>query len=379
MCWITKFNYVSGEEECLSKTMGIFEVLSICALLCSSDVIAAIAMISYSDQPKLFSIVYGEGVFNDIVSIILFNTVQGYQGVTFEFGASTVFSIAGEFIILGLVSILIGLAGGVISSLMFKWCRFLCHSAITETLLLLIVAMLCYFISETMEKSSIISLLTCGICMAHYTWYNLSPQGKTISSITISIFGSAAESFVFAYIGLCTFTYTRWEEGEVAPTEPSAYPWSVTFIVVMCVIIIVGRIVAVWTAHGLVSMCSKSPDVTFKELLFITYGGMIRGAIAFGLVLKIPDVAVGEPNHFKERGVVVTTTLACVIFTTVVFGSFMPIVQKLLVAPAAPEIDADLREQLVDKHNGDQSSPGTASFEGDERNKELGDSSVNES
>ena len=29
--------------------MGIFEVLSICALLCSSDVIAAIAMISYSD------------------------------------------------------------------------------------------------------------------------------------------------------------------------------------------------------------------------------------------------------------------------------------------------------------------------------------------
>jgi solute carrier family 9 (sodium/hydrogen exchanger), member 6/7 len=75
MCWITKFNYVSGEEECLSKTMGIFEVLSICALLCSSDVIAAIAMISYSDQPKLFSIVYGEGVFNDIVSIILFNTV----------------------------------------------------------------------------------------------------------------------------------------------------------------------------------------------------------------------------------------------------------------------------------------------------------------
>ena len=88
---------------------------------------------------------------------------------------------------------------------------------------------------------------------------------------------------------------------------------------------------------------------------------------------------MGEPSHFKERGVVVTTTLACVIFTTVVFGSFMPIVQKLLVAPAAPEIDADLREQLVDKHNGDQSSPGTASFEGDERNKELGDSSVNES
>ena len=75
LCWITKFDSVQQIDVCLKETMGIFEVLSICALLCSSDVIAAIAMISYSDQPKLFSIVYGEGVFNDIVSIILFNTV----------------------------------------------------------------------------------------------------------------------------------------------------------------------------------------------------------------------------------------------------------------------------------------------------------------
>jgi sodium/hydrogen exchanger-like protein 6/7/sodium/hydrogen exchanger 8 len=61
-----------------SVKIGIemFEILSICSLLCSSDVIAAISMINYNDQPKLFSIVYGEGVFNDIVSIILFNTVS---------------------------------------------------------------------------------------------------------------------------------------------------------------------------------------------------------------------------------------------------------------------------------------------------------------
>jgi NhaP-type Na+/H+ or K+/H+ antiporter len=62
-------------EKDVPLDMGIFEILSVCALLCSSDVIAAISMISYSDQPKLFSIVYGEGVFNDIVSIILFQTV----------------------------------------------------------------------------------------------------------------------------------------------------------------------------------------------------------------------------------------------------------------------------------------------------------------
>lgn len=113
----------------------------------------------------------------------------------------------GKFIYLALASILIGLGGGILSSLLFKYFRFLTHSAITETLCLMIFAFICYFISEALKMSGIISLLTCGVTMAHYTWYNLSPQGKTISSVTFSIFGSGAEAVVFSYIGLCTFTY----------------------------------------------------------------------------------------------------------------------------------------------------------------------------
>ena len=55
---------------------------------------------------------------------------------------------------------------------------------------------------------------------------------------------------------------------------------------------------------------------------------MIRGAIAFGLVLKIPN-----DGTFKERGYVVTTTLAVVIFTILFFGTFMPVAQAVLVPP----------------------------------------------
>ena len=71
--FLSKIEHSTGKKVQVELTM--FQILSICSLLCSSDVIAAISMISYNDQPKLFSIVYGEGVFNDIVSIILFNTV----------------------------------------------------------------------------------------------------------------------------------------------------------------------------------------------------------------------------------------------------------------------------------------------------------------
>lgn len=142
-----------------------------------------------------------------------------------------------------------------------------------------------------------------------------------MSSVAISITGSAAESFVFAYMGLCTFTYSKHDNA------PGKYPWSISFIGIMTAIIIVGRFIAVWTAHGIFKACCKMKDVDVSELLFITYGGMIRGAIAFGLVLKIdPTVNSKGETEFKERGCIITTTLACVIITTVGFGSFMPMV-----------------------------------------------------
>jgi len=44
--WLTKKD---PDGNSVALDMGMFEVLSICALLCSSDVIAAISMISYTD------------------------------------------------------------------------------------------------------------------------------------------------------------------------------------------------------------------------------------------------------------------------------------------------------------------------------------------
>ncbi len=54
------------------------EIMLMCSLLCSSDVIAAVSLLDPKSQPKLFSLVFGEGIINDAVSIILFNTVNDF-------------------------------------------------------------------------------------------------------------------------------------------------------------------------------------------------------------------------------------------------------------------------------------------------------------
>ena len=50
---------------------------------------------------------------------------------------------------------------------------------------------------------------------------------------------------------------------------------------------------------------------------------MIRGAVAFGLVLRIDD-------SIANRSVIVTSSLVLVIFTTVFMGSTVSSVQRLL-------------------------------------------------
>jgi NhaP-type Na+/H+ or K+/H+ antiporter len=76
--WLEMWAYdgATGKWEILK--MEAREIILMSSLLCSSDVIAAVSLVSYEKEPKLFSIIFGEGITNDAVSIILFNTVLKY-------------------------------------------------------------------------------------------------------------------------------------------------------------------------------------------------------------------------------------------------------------------------------------------------------------
>ena len=98
---MTNYYALSNPDVIVETTIGVqnpmpvqvdtMQILLITALLCSSDVVAAVSIVDYSKQPKLYSCTFGEGVVNDIVSIILFNTILGLQEVTFS--ATTPFLI----------------------------------------------------------------------------------------------------------------------------------------------------------------------------------------------------------------------------------------------------------------------------------------------
>ena len=72
---MNKYNPVIGQWS--EWKLDLASTLYMCAILSSSDIIAAVTLVSEEEQPKLFSIILGEGLFNDAVAIILYQTFKG--------------------------------------------------------------------------------------------------------------------------------------------------------------------------------------------------------------------------------------------------------------------------------------------------------------
>ena len=238
---------------------------------------------------------------------------------------------------LGVISISMGVIFGFFQALLFKKARFLTASPITEMFVMLGMSMSCYFLTNLIkitgvEMSGIIALLTAAICNGHYTWYNLSPQGRATSAVTVAFLGGMMEAAVYSYIGIALY---------------SSIPgwWSWNFILLEFLIIVVFRIIGVIGTFYTARLCCKRKTIKFNELLFVCYGGMIRGAIAFALVLKIEvqdncgiDPVTGIKSmtgcYTKDNyELVISTTLMIVMISTLLFGTFMKPVQNILIPP----------------------------------------------
>ena len=89
-------------------------------------------------------------------------------------------------------------------------------------------------------------------------------------------------------------------------------------------IVILGRFGGTLGLIGLLRLCGYNSGIRWSEVFFIGYAGLIRGAIAFGLVLRIDG---GDVEH---RSVIVTTCLTLVVFTTVFFGATVGSMQAYL-------------------------------------------------
>lgn len=89
------------------------------ATICATDSVASLTLLDSDRFPKLFSVVFGEGMVNDAVSIILFKAITEIS-VDKGFVWYVPFELIGRFLKNCVLSLLVGMSVGLISTVIFK-------------------------------------------------------------------------------------------------------------------------------------------------------------------------------------------------------------------------------------------------------------------
>lgn len=286
------------------------DIFLFAAVISATDAVAALTFIHEDTEPKLFAILFGEGVVNDAVCIVIYSIVREFSMSGKPFTASAAMGMVGTFLNLFICSFILGLGIGIIGSIFLKKLKKYNIGRVAECALIVLLAYLSYILTEQLKLSPIIALLFNGIFNSHYSFYNLSFQAREESSVLSRVLSGLAEAFIFTYLGLTAIHYFS-----------VAFSWS--FMLFELITVVSGRFISVYGICFIMELFKvRSFNLSWSERGIMGCSGTIRGAIAFGLSISI------QSNKPLNRDILLSTTLSLVFISTVVFGALMPYVIK---------------------------------------------------
>eukprot|EP00455_Lapot_gusevi_P017399 TRINITY_DN1927_c0_g1_i5.p2 TRINITY_DN1927_c0_g1~~TRINITY_DN1927_c0_g1_i5.p2 ORF type:complete len:566 (-),score=199.10 TRINITY_DN1927_c0_g1_i5:224-1921(-) len=286
----------------LNKSNAL-EALLFGSLISATDPVATLTILGSPNigAPQLlYSLVFGEAVLNDAVAIVLYKTFEGFLHV--EFTNATIFYAFTKFLFISVGSVFLGFLVALLCAFLFKKSRGLKKLAHFEITLTLMFAYGSYFAAELCGLSGIMALFFCGIALAHYNYFNLSHHTQHTTHGFFKSIAQICDTFVFAYLGITIGV-------SIDPESGYFLTWNVPLIFITLGLILVGRMANVFPLAWIVNRFRSKP-ITMPMQCAMWYAGL-RGAIAFALSLQVPTA------HGSE---IVTTTLAIVVFTTIVCG-----------------------------------------------------------
>lgn len=251
------------------------EILLFSSVIAATDTVAALTFIKEENEPKLFAILFGEGVINDAVCIVLYGIIRDFTNSNQEFTSKTPFKMLGSFFNMIVYSLMVGAAVGCLSSVFLKKLKHIKLNRVQECSVIIFFAFISYTLTEEMGLSPIIALLFTGIFMSHYTFYNLSFQAREESSVVSRIMSNIAEAFVFTYLGLTVI-------------QNASIAFSLSFFCWELLFVILGRVTAIYGISYVIDLFKiRSFKIKNSHKGIMSCAGSIRGAIAFGLAISI--------------------------------------------------------------------------------------------
>ncbi|CAN8073511.1 unnamed protein product [Agarophyton chilense] len=311
--------YVAGLLG-ISYFFSFWEAMTFGALLSAVDPVATIAIFSALKVNKtLHFLVFGESVLNDAVAIVLYRTFSRLIGYAVTSWYGPLF----KFIYIFFGSLIVGALLAASAALLLKHTN-LYRSPSLEFSFYLLMAYLPYPFCDGIGMSGILGILTSSVVLAHYAHYNLSKVTQISSQQVFRSLAFLAETFVFIYLGTALTTFN--------------HSWHITTIVWGIIFTLVSRAANIYPLTNLLNRY-RSDKISKKTQLIMWFSGSLRGAIAWALSLSLPS----RNGSDDTRRVVISSTLAIVLFTVIVLGGGMlPLLRLVRVEDEAAEVpDSD--------------------------------------
>ncbi|XP_062601142.1 Na(+)/H(+) exchanger beta-like [Saccostrea cucullata] len=310
-----------------SLHLGLMPCLVFSAIIVAVDPVAVLAIFQeVGVNNVLYFLVFGESLFNDAVTVVLYNMMQEFNKMETIPPIEVVKGLV-SFFIVSLGGLFIGIFFGVLTAIITKYTSTV---RVVEPLAVFVLAYISYLVAELFHFSGIIGLIGCGLTQAHYAFHNISQKSHTTITYFSKMQSALSDCIIFLFLGIGLFnceimnlSHWRWE--------------LILWTLFLCLLY---RFLVVFCLTWIINRSNRMRKIKNVEKFIMAYGGL-RGAVAFSLV----DLLSHE--DFKEnKDIFMTTCLALIFFTVFVQGiSIKPLV-RLLQIKLQEEQDLKLVEEI---------------------------------
>nr|CAH8861961.1 unnamed protein product [Trichobilharzia regenti] len=276
------------------------------SLIVAVDPVAVLAIFQdIGVELSLYYIVFGESLFNDAITIVLYDIMVAFTGKE-EITGHQVFIGILSFFTVSFGGLLIGVLFGVLTCLVT---RIRSHLTVFTMLLL---AYFSYIMADCVGWSGIISMIGCGLVQAAYAFHNIGEKHVKSVHLFTKMLSEVSEAVIFLFLGIQVVSYKlEWHSG---------------FILWGLILCLLSRSIVIFSITAIVNYVNiDETKITLAQQIVLIYGGL-RGAVAFALAVLISEKKFPINGEY-HKNVIVTATLFIILFTV----GFMGMTTKPLV------------------------------------------------
>ena len=291
------------------------------AIISPPDAIAATAITDRLNVPRrIVTILEGESLVNDATALVAYR----FAVVAVATGSFSLARASGQFCVVGVGGILLGLAVGWLAEQFHKRV----YDAPIEITVSLLTPFAAYLAAERLGVSGVLAVVTTGLYLGRripeITHFQTRLQARPVWDMVEFLLNG----FVFILIGLQLPEVLRALSGNSIPIHRLLW-----YALLISLAVILIRILWVFPATYLPrllfkNLCRHDPYPRWQHVCIVAWTGM-RGVVSLAAALALP-LTIRDGSPFPDRELILFLTFMVILATLVVQGLSLPLLIRWL-------------------------------------------------